>query len=737
MDLEGLAILGVLALVVLGSVVAVSLRRGRQRRDTAAYARNVEQKLHIPQSLHPVIDPDICIGSLSCIKACPEGDILGVIDGTARLVHATNCIGHGRCAAECPVGAIKLVFGTAERGVDLPELDGSFGSSRPGVHIVGELGGMGLIRNAITQGLECAEHLAQVIGPTARRGTLDVAVVGAGPAGLATALGCRSRGLSVTILEQSTLGGTVSHYPRQKVVMTETVELPLYGPFGKKLISKEELVAAFQRMVAKAKLTVLEGTRVLGLEGQDGAFHVRTSRGDLQARKVVLAIGRRGTPRRLGVPGEDLEKVAYSLYDPEQYGGTRVLVVGGGDSALEAAIQLARESDAAVAISYRGPAFGRCRPANKEKLDELVRAGRVQALMSSEVRSIEPERVTLVQEGEQVVLPNDFVIVSVGGELPLPFLETCGVSVRRVFGESAGPHVARGAARQAAEDRRRRNLARLLLVLGVAILASLAVVGWDYYLLSHEARRESAQHATLRPAGTWGHGVGIVATLFMLSNFLYAVRKRWGRLKSTGTIRTWLTFHMFVGFMSPLVIAFHAAFTSNNQLATLTYASLLVVVLTGVVGRYIYGLVPGAGGRREELADLLAQRERLMDHLLPLTEKVANPRIVGRVIAMVSGEDAGGSLLAALIRHPFESLALRARLLSLRRALANEAAYYDVRGDLFRLQRLRLEVRFYRNLKALLSGWRLFHAGLAGFLVLIITAHIALSLYLGFGWILF
>ena len=135
----------------------------RQRRDAAALREKIERNQHHPRSLHPVMDPDICIGSLSCLKACPEGDILGIVDGAARLVHADHCIGHGRCAAECPVGAIRLVFGTAERGVDLPEVDEFFESSRAGVHVVGELGGMGLIKNAITQGLQAAERLGDLL----------------------------------------------------------------------------------------------------------------------------------------------------------------------------------------------------------------------------------------------------------------------------------------------------------------------------------------------------------------------------------------------------------------------------------------------------------------------------------------------------------------------------------------------------------------------------------------------
>src|SRR5512133_251887 len=220
-------------LLVSGSLIAVALVAGglvgrrwaRTRRDTAALEEKRRRGLHLARSLHPVIDPDICIGSLSCLKACPEGDILGVVDGAARLVHADHCIGHGRCAAECPVGAIRLVFGSAERGVDLPEVDEFFESSRAGVHVVGELGGMGLIKNAITQGLQAAERLADVL----RGSDQQVVVVGAGPAGLATALGLKACGVRYRLLEQDTVGGSVAHYPRRKVVMTEAVDLPLHG----------------------------------------------------------------------------------------------------------------------------------------------------------------------------------------------------------------------------------------------------------------------------------------------------------------------------------------------------------------------------------------------------------------------------------------------------------------------------------------------------------------------------
>jgi len=741
-----LGLAAITTLLVLSGAAMLFLRRRRQVQDTATWERTVERGLHIPASLHPVIDPDLCIGSLSCLKACPEGDILGVVNGAAKLISPTRCIGHGRCALECPVGAIKLVFGTSERGVDLPEVNEFFESSRPGMHVVGELGGMGLIRNAIIQGLQAAERLGQVLGRQEQAGMVDVAIVGSGPAGLATALGCRAAGLSFRVLEQGTVGGTVANYPRQKLVMTETVELPLVGKIGKRQISKEELLDTWNKAIAKARIQVEENTQVTGILGQDGTFTVETSRGPVRARKVVLATGRRGSPRKLNVQGEGLPKVSYRLIDPEQYEGCRVLVVGGGDSALEAAIQLAEQSDAEVTLSYRGEEFGKCRDANRTKVQGLAASNRLKLLMKSQVLEIQPGKVRFDLGGKPVSLPNDYVIVCAGGELPLEFLKKVGVELKRYHGTALGealtapgqPKVRRGSARKETEEERKtRRFALTLFTLGGLIIAALAVVGWEYYVLPRAGRRTSPLNDMLRPAGVWGHGVGIVATLFMLSNFLYAVRKRWSLLKGVSSIRRWLTFHQFVGFMSPLVISFHAAFQSNNHLATATACSLGVVVLTGIIGRFVYGLVPTQDGRAVAFSEVLGRFERLRARIEPTLNQVSDVDAVRRVLALATAPAPRAWLPALFLRMPFEALGARRRIAQVRRLFPSHEDYREFRADFLQLRALRLQVGFYQGLKRLLSGWRVFHAVLAGFLVVMIAIHIGISLYLGYGWILF
>ncbi len=392
---------------------------------------NVASGLTEPATLHPVVDPNICIGSGGCVKACPE-HAMGIIHGKGVLISPANCIGHGACAFSCPVGAIKLVFGTETRGVDIPMVEPNFESNVPGIFIAGELGGMGLIRKAIEQGKQAMDSVE-------KRGKSntphDVVIIGAGPAGISATLAAKHHGLrSVTLEQEDTFGGTTLHYPRGKVVMTAPMNLPLIGKINIKETTKEQLMKLWENVVAKAGLKINFGERMEKIDRKGDSFNVTTNRASYLTRSVLLCIGRRGTPRKLGVPGEELEKVVYRLLDPEQYRGMHVLVVGGGDAALEAAVSIANEPKTKVTLSYRSNAFSRVKPKNRKLAEESSKSGRLNILLESNVKEIKQKSVLLDQKGKAIELPNDAVIVCAGGILPTPFLKEIGIMVETRHG---------------------------------------------------------------------------------------------------------------------------------------------------------------------------------------------------------------------------------------------------------------------------------------------------------------
>jgi thioredoxin reductase/NAD-dependent dihydropyrimidine dehydrogenase PreA subunit len=392
--------------------------------------------LNEPPSLHPVVDTNRCIGSGGCARACPEG-ALGVVNGKAMLINAASCIGHGACAASCPVQALTLVFGTEKRGVDIPHISKDFETNVPGVFIAGELGGMGLIRKTAEQGRQAMAAIRKRSGSHAA--ALDVVIIGAGPAGISAGLSAIFHKLRYKIIEQEdSLGGSVYHYPRNKLAMTAPVKLDLIGTvrLGTE-VQKEKLLAFWHEIVGKTNLAMNFNERFEGLDTRpDGTYDVRTSRGTYHTRSVLLALGRRGTPRKLGVPGEETAKVMYRLVDAAQYTGRAMLVVGGGDSALEAALALAAEPGTTVTLSYRGDAYARVKEKNRLMLDEQVRAGRIRSLLKSKVQKIGDSSATLtLADGTSEVLPNDYVIVCAGGELPTPLLKSIGIRFETKFGK--------------------------------------------------------------------------------------------------------------------------------------------------------------------------------------------------------------------------------------------------------------------------------------------------------------
>jgi len=417
----------------LAAVLAIYVRRKRKREihSKSILDQSIKDGLTEPPSLHPRIDPAICVGSGACTRACPE-HTLGIIDGKAHLVNPTVCIGHGACAASCPLGAITLVFGTARRGVDIPYITPNFETNVPGIYIAGELGGMGLIRKAAEQGRQAMESIAR---NRARGDELDVVIVGAGPAGLSATLSAMEKKLRFVTLEQEdSLGGTVYHYPRNKIVMTQPVTLPLAGKVKVGEITKESLLDLWQGIVDRFSIPIHFGERMEKIEATRDGFIVRTQRSEFHTRSLLLSIGRRGTPRKLGVPGEEHPKVIYRLIDPEQYRGCKVLVVGGGDSAIEAAVAVAGQSDTRVTLSYRREAFSRVKVKNRERLAEAEQSGILSVMFSSRVTRIDEKSAILEQDGEEISLDNDFVIVCAGGVLPTPMLKDMGIQVETKFG---------------------------------------------------------------------------------------------------------------------------------------------------------------------------------------------------------------------------------------------------------------------------------------------------------------
>jgi len=407
-----------------------TLTASRQKLHSAA-----EKGMTEPASLHPMIDANRCISTGACLDACPEGGILGIVNGRAELVSPTKCIGHGACLMACPVDAISLVFGTERRGVDIPHIRETFETNVDGIYIAGELGGMGLIRNAITQGREAVDFISKSLKDRDPQ-ILDLIVVGAGPGGLSAALQARKRGLrSLTVEQEEEIGGTILSYPRQKIVMTEPMDIPMYGKFRKKEVLKEELVDLFREITAKYPIPVNAGERVESIERHNGHFRVTTNLTEHLAKRVLLAIGRRGTPRKLGVQGEASSKVTYKLLDPEQYKHKHILVVGGGDSAVEAAISLSEQEGTMVSLSYRRNAFSRLKEANETRIRQVSEAGMVKVYFESTVKEIQPDNVVLTQHDRELVVRNDFVFVMVGGELPTAFLQKVGVHTITKFGE--------------------------------------------------------------------------------------------------------------------------------------------------------------------------------------------------------------------------------------------------------------------------------------------------------------
>lgn len=707
---------------------------------------------------YPEIDLSRCIGCGSCVAACPEEGVLGMLHGQAVVLHGSRCVGHGRCAEECPVGAVAVTLGDLSERDDIPALAPDFESPEvPGLFLAGEVTGHALVRTAITQGTAVASEVARrcaTIADTVGRDVYDLCIVGAGPAGLACSLEAKRHGLRFVTLERERLGGAVAQYPRRKLVMTQPVDLPLVGRLARTSYSKEELMELWEAVAEREHLPIVPGRSFERVErrgdgllevhatvnaagedgaGGNGAGENGAASACVTARHVCLALGRRGTPRKLGITGEDLPKVAYALLDAQSYVERRVLVVGGGDSAVEAALGLAEQPGNRVTLSYRRNAFTRIKARNTRRLAEATRSGALDVLLNSRPLSIEEHTVTLsVDGGDLRVLDNDEVFVFAGGVPPFQQLERSGVSFDH-SGREAPPRLA-------------SQGTGLVAGLACATLVGVLVLGWalfqlDYYGVSLAERVALEQHAWLRPAAGVGLAFGVLSVLLVLSNLLYLVRRSLrAAFFSFGTLRGWMTVHLVTGVTALATAALHAGFTPRDTVGGRAFWALAILMLTGAIGRYFYSFVPrAANGRELEVDELRTEIARLTadwsgDH------SAFAERARARVDQLVDGDAWQGSWLRRV-------RALVSSQIGLHRAVA--AIAFDGRRERIprpelrqlialvrRVHRGALLAAHFEDLRSLLSTWRWLHRWVALVMVILVAAHIVAAIEyaeLGFG----
>jgi len=719
----------------LGAAFAALVARRRELRGIQTTLgerqRAIDVGAHKAELQYPVIDLSRCLGCGTCVRACPEDGVLALVHGQAAVVRGAHCVGTAACARECPTGAITVTLADLAERRDVPVLKEHLEAiGRPGLFLAGEVTAHALVKTAVDHGVLVAAEVAQRsrTSAVAAPDELDLVIVGAGPAGLAAALEAKRQGLRFEVIDQETeAGGTVARYPRRKLVLTQPIELPLHGRLAKRSYAKEELIELWRRLVQQHQLPVRLRTTFEGLTARpDGGFEVRAGGAVTRARHVCIAVGRRGVPKRLGVPGEERPNVAYSLLDADSYVDRDVLVVGGGDSAIEAALGLAANGSNRVVLSYRREALVRVKPKNQTRFDAACEQGSIRAAFGTHVERIADGAVELRHsDGAIERIANDDVLVMAGGTPPLGLLEASGVSFDPALREQAPELGEQGT-----------GLVRAVGAAFALALFALAFALWqrDYYGLAPIDRPAHSKHDLLRPGLGLGLGFGIAGATLIAANLAYILRRS-GRWMRFGSLTRWMTVHVATGVLAFLCVLLHAAFAPRDTVGGQAFWLILGLLATGALGRYLYAYVPrAANGRELELAEVRGRLARLADGF----ERV-NPSIaalvrdgVGELVERRQWRTSLPARLAALFgaERGLRRLVRDLRAAGFGAGLAPsqvEAAVVLTR----QAHRSALVAAHLEDLRGLLASWRWLHRWGALLLVLLIALHVVYALLYG------
>ncbi len=764
----------------LALLIAWARRAELRRMEDAVRDRDraVRQGSEKAQLQHPVVDLSRCLGCGTCVAVCPEDGVLELVHGQAMVVNGARCMGISACERECPVSAITVTLTDLEDRNDIPALsEGLEAVGSPGLFLAGEVTAHALIKTAIEHGTAVGAEVARRVGedPGASDDVLDLLVVGAGPAGIACALEATRHGLHYLLIEQEDgVGGTVAKYPRRKLVMTQPVDMPIHGRLKRTSYSKEQLMELWEGLTDEYQLQV-QGSQVFkGLERTaDGHFVVRTETDAFTARNVCLAIGRRGIPRKLDVPGEDLPKVAYSLLDAHSYQGRRILVVGGGDSAVETAMGLAEQPGNEVTLSYRRDGFFRIRAKNEERLAQCLEQGKLTVLYESQVVAIRPDSVELavrsgaaaaaspvlqpagvgggggdaganwlgVLEGggsaavgggagdggvERYSIPNDDVFVMAGGVPPFELLQHSGVSFDSSLIEAPGKLAEQGTG--------------LIRALTAGFLLSLGALLWavwhgDYYSLPIQQRAAHEKHGLLRPGLGLGLWLGIASTVMIVVNLAYLLRKSPRVRFNFGSLQKWMTSHVATGILALLCAILHGGMITRDAPGGHAFYGLVILLITGAIGRYFYSYVPrAANGRELELAEVRTRLGRVAEEW-DQGQQVFRDRVRAELDKLIETQQWRSSFFGRALAL----IGIQRQLKRVLNTLVEEGREQGLSEDQVqdtvelarRANRMALMAAHYEDLRAILNTWRYLHRWVAALMVLLVIVHIVHALVYG------